>query len=357
MTLLDRYLFVQFTKNMFLVLLSLLAIYLLVDFLEKIDNFQEAGKSAGLTIQYLMLKTPQIYEQLMPICLLLGGIISLGILNHNRELLALKAGGLSVYRIITPLLASALFFTILTLALSQWLLPPTLSAGNRIWFEEVNKTKAHGIQRGKFIYYKGKEGIYSFQQPDKDKISFSNFSFSAWNKEHRLQTLLTAKTALWENKQWTFQNGQLKKLAGPHNYSIDPFTQKSLALPDDPTDFFIPAYKNEEMSISALFAGARKNQNGSSHLKELHRRLSYIFLGLPLLILGIPILLIVNQRWGHDLTLAIPTSSLLAFAAWGWWSASQSMLNTYHFNPALASWSIHLIIVIIGFLLIRKQDI
>ena len=39
MILLDRYIFMQFFKNIMLVLAALVTIYLLIDFFERIDNF------------------------------------------------------------------------------------------------------------------------------------------------------------------------------------------------------------------------------------------------------------------------------------------------------------------------------
>ena len=76
---------------------------------------------------------------------------------------------------------------------------------------------------------------------------------------------------------------------------------------------------------------------------ELHRRFSYIFLGIPLLLLGIPVLLSVHKSKGRDLAYAIPASCGLAFAAWGAWSAGQSLARAATLPPGIASWSIHLL--------------
>ena len=46
--LLSRYILLQFLKNIMMLVLSFIAIYLLIDFFEKIDNFMEKGKSMAL---------------------------------------------------------------------------------------------------------------------------------------------------------------------------------------------------------------------------------------------------------------------------------------------------------------------
>ena len=94
MKLLDRYLLGQFIKYFFTVNVGFVSIYLLVDFFEKIDNFSRAGKPFALAMKFFLLNIPFIIDQIGPVLVLLSGVITLGILNHTRELTALKAGGI-----------------------------------------------------------------------------------------------------------------------------------------------------------------------------------------------------------------------------------------------------------------------
>ncbi len=359
MNLLDRYLIGQFTKNFFLVSGSLLALYLLVDFFEKVDNFIEAGQSAGLTLQYLLLKIPLIVTQLMPVCLLLAAVITLGVLNHHHELLALKAGGLSLRRIVNPILVATLLFTFFNLAASEWLLPETIGAANRIWYEEVKKTKGLGIVRNGQVFYKGRDGIYTFRRPDQNALTFADFSYTTWDKEYTLEQQLTAGRATWHDNHWTMMNGRNKIRLPGGGYRVSNFDQQEFSLPDRPEDFFIPAYKDEETPIFNYIKDIREatpDLRRAARIK-LHLQLSYIFLGLPLVLLGLPILIIINQRWRRDLSVAIPISCIMAFTAWGWWSAAQALLKVYPLDPLLTSWSLHLLAGGLGLFILKKQDI
>jgi len=359
MTLLDRYLFGQFTRNFLLVSGSLLALYLLVDFFEKVDNFIEAGQTAGLTMQYLLLKVPLIVTQLMPVCLLLAAVITLGVLNHHHELLALKAGGLSLRRIVNPILAATLLFTMLNLASSEWLLPETIGAANRIWYEEVKKTKVQGIVRHGQVFYKGRHGIYTFRRPDENALTFADFSYTTWDSDYSLEQQLTAAIATWHDNHWTLERGRDKIRLPGGGYQVANFDHQDFSLPDRPEDFFIPAYKDEETPLSTHLLEARyapPELRRAARIK-LHLQLSYIFLGLPLVLLGLPILIIVNQRWRRDLSVAIPISCILAFTAWGWWSAAQALLKVYPLDPVLTSWTLHLLAGGLGLFILKKQDI
>ncbi|MEN8134682.1 MAG: LptF/LptG family permease [Thermodesulfobacteriota bacterium] len=358
MSLLYRYIFSQFTRNLAMVISSLITIYLLVDFFEKIDNFIEAGKSATLTAKYLLLKIPLIVDQLLPVCLLLAGVITLGVMNQNREFMALEAGGLSARRILTPILIATFFFTILALLAGEWLVPSTTKETNRIWYEEVKKSKSQGIVRNGKVFFKGKEGIYSFETAAKSEETFASFNYLAWDATtYGLRLQITAKTASCQNGVWSFHNGQLKTIGQDGRYNLQSFAEYKMPLPDQPNDFFIPEYQGEEASISDHLEAVLQNRDPDrTAWQNLHRRLSYIFLGIPLVLLGLPILMTANRRWQHDLSLAIPISCIMAFIAWGWWSTAQAMIHAYNLSPPIASWSVHLLTGSLGFLMINRQS-
>jgi lipopolysaccharide export system permease protein len=357
MKLLDRYLMAQFAKNLALVICSLVAIYLLVDFFERLDNFLEAQKTIPLAVKYLLLKLPFMYVQLIPVCILLAGIITLGVLNHHFEFMALMASGISVIRIIRPLLVAAALFTLLTVAIGQWVLPATTAATNRIWYEEVNHQIPKGIIRDGRTYFRGAEGIFSFVRPNLGKNEFNNFSFAAYDAEHGLTTLLTAQSATWEDGNWLLTNGQQKERTDNGTFSVTIFKTLSRAFAEQPDEFFVPSYKIEELSYTKLLRQAMDSKvSNHESLMEFHRRFSYIFLGIPLLLLGIPVLLSVHKNKGRDLALAIPVSCGMAFAAWGAWSASQSLAKTAILPPGIASWSVHLLTIALGCFLLKRHN-
>lgn len=357
MSLLYRYIFSQFARNLAMVTGALLAIYLLVDFFEKIDNFLEAGKPAAMAATYLLLKIPLIIDQLQPVCLLLAGVITLGVMAQNREFMALEASGLSRGRILAPILIATCFCTIMALLAGEWLVPKTIIETNRIWHEEVKNSKAQGIVRHGQVFYKGKEGIYSFKRTAKSEETFTNFNYLVWNSAYDLLLQITAGTASCQNGIWSFRDGQLKTADKDGQYDIKAFAEYTMALPDKIDDFFVPEYKTEEASISDLLRGVLKNRNPDrTAWQNLHRRLSYIFLGIPLVLLGLPMLLITNQRWHQELALAIPMSCIMAFITWGWWSTAQSLIIAYDLSPFFVSWSIHLLTGSLGVLMIKRQS-
>lgn len=361
MTLLHSYLLKQFTKFLLTVGAGFVALYLLIDFFEKWDNFVAAGKSFSVALTYFILFIPSVIDQLGPILILLSGVIALGLLNHSHELTALKAGGLPLRLIVRPLIVGGLLTTMLFLASAQWLLPVTVAKTNDIWLEGVKGETPQGIVRNDRYYYRGFEGFYSFAWPDTEVFSFENFSYSTWNKDFNVRELITAKKAHYneENNIWTLTNGVIQQEADSDPYTTTVFASQEFSFSENPSVFRTPQNIQAESSLSDLFVAAINAkvdfEKRDAWLAFLGR-ISYIFLGMPLLLLGLPILLISYQKWGRDLSIAIPASCALAFFAWAIWGALQSLAIAGSFPPWLAASLIHVLFAGIGLYLLREFD-
>ena len=359
MNLLNRYILQQFIKNIFMLMASFIAIYVLIDFFEKIDDFMEKGKSMALVIKFFVLSIPFILEQMGPVCILLAGVITLGILNHSNELIALKASGIPLKKITNPIIGAGIVFTLLFLCMAQFVLPKTISITNHIWNKEVKGRVALGIFRNGRYYYRGRDGFYSFARPDRKKNDFRFFSYAAWNPKYQLTTLIAAEQASWRKGVWTLTKGQIQTRTRGDTFKTEVFAKKIFQFKEKPSSFFVPKYHSMELSLTGLYQEARRKQAPDEKNKawtEFYGRISYILLGVPLLLLGLPLLLFVYRAWGRDLSLAIPVSCGLAFACWGAWGTLQSLAKAGYIHPLPASFSIHILISTIGIIFLLRED-
>jgi len=359
--LLNRYIFNQYIKYFFTVNAGFVSIYLLVDFFEKFDDFTNGGKPVALAMKYFFLTIPFIVDQLGPIFILLSCVITLGVLNHSNELTALKAGGIPLRLILRPLILTSVLFTFLFLAAAQWLLPATIAQTNNIWYEQLKGKVPLGILRNNRYYYKGHDGFYSFGWANPKSHIFQNFSYSQWDDKYNIQTLVTSKLADWNQKDnsWILKQGQIQHMESNDNYSITNFQTRKFTLPEHPEDFLVPINKSAEQSLTSLYQEISRKKVDYEKRKawtDFLGRISYIFLGIPLLLLGMPILLISYRKWGRDLSIAIPVSCGLAFMAWGIWGALQSLAIAGYVSPIVAATSIHITFSLAGILLLIKSD-
>jgi lipopolysaccharide export system permease protein len=357
--LLYRYILSAFIRNLGMIMASFISIYLLIDFFEKIDSFFEKGKSIGLIVQFFLFNIPFIIDMMSPVCILLAGVVTLGVLNHSNELIALKACGIPLRKITTPIIGAAVVCILLFLAMAQLVLPKTIAATNQIWHQEVKGKVPLGIYRNGRYYYRGQEGFYSFARPDPLKNSFNFFSYTGWNKEFGLNKLIAAQSTDWNKGVWTLHDGQIQEAAGTTRFAQQVFKEQNFTFPEAPSDFFVPAYHTMELSLLDLYKETRHTKSVEDRNKawaDFYGRISYTFLGLPLLLLGLPMLLLVYRKWGRDLSLAIPVSCGMSFVCWGAYTTLQSLAKASYLHPLAAALSIHLVVGCFGLLLLVRED-
>jgi lipopolysaccharide export system permease protein len=359
MQLLTRYLLAQFVRYFLTINVGFVAVYLLIDFFEKYDEFAEAGKPASLIIQFFLYNIPFVIDQLGPILILLSGVITLGILNHSNELTALKAAGIPLRRITRPIFIAALLVTTLFIGVAQFLLPKTISQTNDIWFEQVRGKVPLGIFRNGRYYFKGSEGFYSFNWPNNKHMTLINFSYSTWDEDYNIETVTVARFARWTRFGWSLKKGHIQKSTGDGSFETELFGARYFFFPETTEDFLIPEYESAEMSLTGLFQDIDDQETESDTTtarSEFYSRISYLILGIPLLLLGLPILILSYKKWGRDLSIAIPVSCGMAFFAWGVWGALQSLAKTGYVPAVPAALAVHIVFSLIGVYLLRKQD-
>ena len=142
MTILDKYLTREILRYFLMVLILVVAIYLAVDFFEKIGDFMEAGLPISRAFDFFLHSIPFVLSQIIPVGVLLSVLICFGMMNKHNELTALRSCGISIFSLIKPILAIGFAFSFVLFFLSEAIVPITMTTANRIWLNEVKKEQA-----------------------------------------------------------------------------------------------------------------------------------------------------------------------------------------------------------------------
>ena len=107
-------------------------------FIEDIVKFKIPGTSlAAFYIYY----SPTIVLQVTPMAVLLSTIFILSNLNKNNEITAMKSSGISLWRIISPVIILGLIISISSFIVSDKVIPISSKVANMIRREELEKEK------------------------------------------------------------------------------------------------------------------------------------------------------------------------------------------------------------------------
>ena len=104
MKVITRYLAREFAQYFFLGLGGFSAIYLIIEFFERINVFLYNKATWPLMGAYFLNKFPSILFQVSPAAVLLASMITLGLLARHNEVMAMKSGGVSLGFLVYPIL-------------------------------------------------------------------------------------------------------------------------------------------------------------------------------------------------------------------------------------------------------------
>ncbi len=146
----SRYLVRTIHHGTFAVLMALVALGVFFMFVGELDDVGKGTYDLSTVAKYVALSVPGRLVEFMPIAVLLGSILNLGSLASNGEIIAMQASGVSLARLIVPLLQAAAIFALLSFLLSEWIVP-------------VSETSARALKnmaRGRSTALYVKEGLW-----------------------------------------------------------------------------------------------------------------------------------------------------------------------------------------------------
>lgn len=119
--LLDRYVLTGVFAPLLLCFVGLIAIWIIMDLTDNGRDFISAGAGMGLLGRYYLVQMPQIVLMVLPITLLLALLFSLGRMSRTNEIVSMLGFGLSMGRILTPLLIAGFLCSLICVVLKyEW---------------------------------------------------------------------------------------------------------------------------------------------------------------------------------------------------------------------------------------------
>lgn len=107
---LDRYIFFRLLTITFFVIIVLVFIFIMIDFSENSDDYTDKGaEMAEIWGEYYLNYIPEMTRLILPVAVFTACLFLTGQLSERLEITALKAAGVSLYRLIVPYMLFAVF--------------------------------------------------------------------------------------------------------------------------------------------------------------------------------------------------------------------------------------------------------
>ncbi len=288
---LEGYVAREYLKLTSLSLVTFVSLFVIVDFFEKIDRLVRADLSFWDIWRYIAFKLPFAVGQVLPAAVLLGIMLTFGLMSRSHETMAIRTSGLDILRLARPLLALAGAVTVLLLALNLYLIPWSQGRLSLFWQTQVEKQPPRDLHNLEHFWYKGDQAIYNILMFRKDIQTLEGVKIYLFDGKFRLVQIIAAARAQWQGDHWRFSRGMIQTFDAGGVASGEKFQQRDLVLTERPEDFADLEKKVTEMDLTELYRYVgrleRDGYKSTPYRVELYSRLSLSLTPLVLLVLGL----------------------------------------------------------------------
>tara|TARA_B100001989_G_C24480311_1_gene434055 strand:+ start:73 stop:1113 length:1041 start_codon:yes stop_codon:yes gene_type:complete len=342
-------------------IMGFLSIFLIVDLIENLDRFMDNNVPKKIVIEYYIYTIPYFLSIGLPMSVLISTVLSLGYLVKRNEWTAMKASGISIYRIAMPLI----FLGLIISGFSFFLDNKLVSYGNEKRFD-IDRDYVKRKSRHKI---KNTLKNIVFQKNLKTHISLTKYSVQKENGydltlvdlgNELITKRIDAKKINWNSrkKKWLISNYSIRKFDqnGKEKEIYIGEQDTLIDLSFLPRDIYQQARKPDELDFFALTDMIQKlKKNGVETLKwEVTRylKISFAFTNLIVVICGIP-LVVIRER--GELSFGAGASIFVIFGYYAFIKFGQSLGFKGLLSPIMSAWIGNLIFFLIGIVLFWKS--
>jgi len=361
---LDEYVVREFLGTFIMVLSGFVLLMLVFTFFDLVGDIIRNHVPLTTVGAYLVNLTPDMLYQLAPLAVLIAVLVTFGVLNRNSEITAMKATGISLYRLVIPIISIAAILSISLFLFDQYYLPQAnrrQEALRNIIKGKPPQTVLHPERNWIFGQpHAGEPGrIFYYQFYDPDHKEFANLSVFEFDPStFSLTRRIVAPRVFWDgdNNIWHFQNGWVRDMTGAETTGYHEFKQLSFSeIHEDPGYFTKENWQSQEMNfpqLSSYIKDLRQSGFDTMRLRvALWHKLAYPLIAIVMAVLAIPFALSMGRRGSLS---AIAVAIAVALAYWVIDGLFGAMGNVNYLPAAMAAWSSDVLFALVGgYLLLR----
>ncbi|MEJ5166428.1 MAG: LptF/LptG family permease [Thermoanaerobaculia bacterium] len=212
--LMDRYLLRSFIPYFLLSLLAISSLFIIMDFAQIVEEITRNKVSLKVVFYYYLFSLPKnLYDFIIPLCILSSLGIGIALLEKNREITALKALGVSFSRISLSLLAMTFAIGIISFLFAEIYLPEINQKGEDYRDMIFGKKNLPKFARlfGQDTYVASDKGwIYKYRTFDKKNLSI--IGFEGFNFSQKPEIFLLAREIYFADGKWIVSEGAERKI-------------------------------------------------------------------------------------------------------------------------------------------------
>ncbi len=351
------YILKKFINTFFFSLLALSIIFIIVDLFENLDKFLDRNAGLQNIALYYLYYIPSIIKLLIPIGTLVSALFSIGNLSNQNEIIAMKSGSMSLYKLMLPLIILTIFISAFQLWFVAYQVPKANKEKNILAYKYLGQGNETSYLTNLYLRETPTRNVLIREFNSDKQIGFDlQVNDFTNDKSPRLKDRYSAKSFKWDSigKCWdatnvtkkSFNFTKMKEEVLPDlKFKFD-FNNKELSELVKPT---------EEMNIKEWYKFIMFNKSGGQNvelqLTDFYGVIAFPFANTIVILFAVPFAS-VKKRGG--LAVQIGAALTISFVYLIFTKLGQTLGFGLGFQPILSAWLANILFFISGIILILK---
>lgn len=356
---LDDYVIRDFLLYLAMIVASFLMLLLVFTLFELLGDILRNQISPLIVAEYLVNVAPYFLYNVTPLSILLAVLVTFGLMERSNEITAIKATGISIYRIVVPvlvmctILAGGLFF------FDQFYLPHANKRQDALRNEIKGKPPQTYLNPDRKWIFGQHSNIYYYQFFDSDRDQFGDLEVFQFDPSNfQMTRRVYADRAHWDDRlgRWVCTQGWERDVRGSAIADYRTFEVSTFSmLSEQPSYFKKEVKQSSEMNYEELRRYIHDlQQSGFDVVRlrvQLQKKFAFPIITLIMAILAIPFALSAGKR---GVIAGVAVAVGVAVVYWTVSGLFEAMGNISQLPPMLAAWSPDLIFALLGGYLILR---
>lgn len=359
---LDKYLLTQYLSTFAVIMISFMALFLVIDIFDRLPRILKHNADYLLIAQYFLLRIPYLMVLVSPVIVLLTGLFLMSTLSKYHESIAIRAAGISILRMVLPILIVGFFMSIAIGVFGEFVLPHTEAYRNQIYTVDIKKQQLEDVKLRSNIHYSGSNnylyyiGFFDGYQNIMRVIDITQFDKNKGSVLRKIQ----ANEAVWNGEDWIFIK------CYDRWFKNDKLTQyvysERVKIPEvkaGPSDFIKSAKSNMSMNYMELkeyIASLKKiGEKYHSEQVDLFMKISFPLANFIIILFCIPLASTSVRSKGRGIIFLI--GLIICFVYLTTLRVCQSLGYNEILSPIWAAWLPNIIFGLFGLYFLIKAEV
>jgi len=348
---LDRYLVRELVVFMGIGLAVAATLFVVIDLMQWLDRYMRNKPPLVWVLEHFAYRLPAALQQGLPVVMLVATIFLFLALTRYHELTAMKAAGMSLYRVAAPVLLLGVLVALASGLFQELVLPQLNDMGDEVDNVRIRGNLPRHLQSRERLWLR--TGDTRFYRVELLNPSVSDMYgvtvLEVDQKTFRLRSRLDARRAHWTPDGWELHDGAFREF-GPHGeVQTVPFVMTAIDLQDEIESFTKVQKQTEAMSYRELRRYITRLEATGFQVKkymvELYSKLSFPLVNLVMVLVAIPFSL-QSPRGGRLFGVALAIAIMAGYLVVHY--VALAFARAELLPPLMAAWTANIIFVGLG---------